>query len=59
MSAKRTRPLSLGGSREVYEEMKRPPEDTPARREMFKQVRQMAALRARQGAGPEATAKKK
>lgn len=47
MSTRRTPPLSLKGSREVYEEMARPPEDTPARRKMFERVRAMAALRKR------------
>jgi len=35
MSMRRTPPLSLEGSREVIEEMKRPPADTPERRRMF------------------------
>jgi len=35
MSVRRTPPLSLKGSREVLEEMSRPPEDTPERRRMF------------------------
>lgn len=39
------RPLSLEGTREVLEEMSRPPEDTPARRRMEKRVREMRALR--------------
>jgi hypothetical protein len=47
MSSKRTPPLSLKGSREVFEEMARPPEDTPARRKMFERVRAMGALRKR------------
>ncbi|HET7234190.1 MAG TPA: hypothetical protein VFJ16_29520 [Longimicrobium sp.] len=41
------RPLSLDGTREVLEEMSRPPEDTPARRRMMQRVREMAALRER------------
>ena len=45
MSSNRTPPLSLRGSKEVYEEMCRPPEDTPARRTMFERVRAVAALR--------------
>lgn len=47
MATKRTPPLSLRGSQEVYEEMGRPPEDTPARRRMFERVRAMEALRKR------------
>jgi len=47
MAMKRTPPLSLRGSREVHEEMARPPEDTPARRRMFERVRAMEALRER------------
>lgn len=44
---RRTPPLSLEGSREVLEEMARPPKDTPERRRMFERVRFMAALRRR------------
>lgn len=40
--------LSEEGSREVLEEMARPPEDTPERRRTFEGVRQIAALRQRQ-----------
>ena len=47
MSTRRTPPLSLEGSREVYEEMARPPEDTPERRATFERVHAMAALRKR------------
>ena len=32
---RRTPPLSVEGSREVIEEMKRPPPETPERRRMF------------------------
>jgi hypothetical protein len=42
MSMRRTPPLSIEGSREVIEEMKRPPPDTPGRRrmvELMKEVR--------------------
>jgi hypothetical protein len=39
--------LSLKKSREVYEEMARPPEDTPQRRMVFERMREMAALRKR------------
>jgi len=41
------RPLSLEGTREVIDEMARPPEDTPARRRMVERVREMVALRER------------
>ena len=44
------RPLSVEGSREVIEEMSRPPEDTPARRRMLERARAMAELRKRQEA---------
>ncbi|SOD01701.1 hypothetical protein SAMN05216486_10118 [bacterium JGI 053] len=47
MSTRRTRPLSLEGSREVYEEMARPPEDTPERRATFKLADEMAEVRRR------------
>ena len=40
--------LSEEGSREVLEEMARPPKDTPERRRTFERVRQIAALRERQ-----------
>jgi hypothetical protein len=39
MSARRTPPLSLEGTREVLEEMSRPPRDTPARRRLMERVR--------------------
>lgn len=48
MSTRRTPPFSLEGSREVLEEMSRPPEDTPERRATLERARQMAALRKRQ-----------
>ena len=35
MSMRRTPPLSIKGSREVIEEMQRPPADTPQRRRMW------------------------
>lgn len=41
------RPLSPEGSREVLEEMSRPPEDTPARRRMMHRVKEMMGLRER------------
>lgn len=41
MSMRRTPPLSLEGSREVIEEMKRPPEDTPERRATFQRAKEM------------------
>ncbi len=39
MSTRRTPPLSLEGSREVLEEMSRPPRDTPERRRLMERVR--------------------
>jgi hypothetical protein len=39
---RRTPPLSLEGSREVIEEMERPPADTPERRRMFELADEMA-----------------
>jgi hypothetical protein len=47
MEIRRTPPLSLKGSREVYDEMARPPDDTSERRATFQRVHQMAALRKR------------
>jgi len=47
MSTRRTPPLSLEGSREVYEEMARPPEDTPERRATFERADAMAEVRRR------------
>ena len=47
MSTRRTPPLSLEGSREVYEEMARPPEDTPERRATFELADAMAKVRRR------------
>jgi hypothetical protein len=47
MSTRRTPPLSLEGSREVYEEMERPPADTPERRATFERVHRMEAIRKR------------
>ncbi len=41
MSMRRTPPLSLRGSREVLEEMSRPPDDTPERRRMWEIVDKM------------------
>lgn len=41
MGLRRTPPLSLEGSREVKEEMSRPPEDTPERRRTMERVRAM------------------
>jgi len=38
---RRTPPLSREGTREVIEEMKRPPADTPERRATFELVREM------------------
>ncbi|HEX9936479.1 MAG TPA: hypothetical protein VGB15_05130 [Longimicrobium sp.] len=42
MSMRRTPPLSIMGSKEVIEEMKRPPEDTPERRRIFQIAREVA-----------------
>ena len=42
MSMRRTPPLSVEGSREVIEEMKRPPADTPERRTTFERADRMA-----------------
>ncbi len=42
MSMRRTPPLSIEGSREVIEEMNRPPEDTPERRRIFQIAREVA-----------------
>lgn len=39
--------LSEEGSREVLEEMARPPKDTPERRRTFERVRQMRSIRQR------------
>jgi hypothetical protein len=47
MSTRRTPPFSLEGSREVLEEMSRPPEDSPERRATLERARAMAALRNR------------
>lgn len=42
MRMRRTLPLSIKGSREVIEEMNRPPEDTPERRRIFQIAREVA-----------------
>ena len=44
MSMRRTPPLSIEGSREVIEEMKRPPADTPERRATLERARAMRPL---------------
>ncbi|HEU4560598.1 MAG TPA: hypothetical protein VFS20_22290 [Longimicrobium sp.] len=44
MSMRRTPPLSIKGSREVLEEMSRPPEDTPERRATLDRARALAAV---------------
>jgi hypothetical protein len=41
---RRTPPLSIKGSREVLEEMSRPPEDTPERRATLDGAKAMAEL---------------
>ena len=45
MGLRRTPPLSREGSREVIEEMLRPPEDTPERREILDFARRMRERR--------------
>ncbi|HEX8695556.1 MAG TPA: hypothetical protein VF746_24295 [Longimicrobium sp.] len=50
MSTERTPPLSDEGSREVEEEMRRPPADTPERRATFELVRQITEWRKRRAA---------
>jgi hypothetical protein len=47
MGTERTPPLSDEGSREVEEEMRRPPADTPERRRTFEGVRRWAEIRKR------------
>lgn len=42
MSMRRTPPLSVEGSREVLEEMSKPPADTPERRATWKRIRELA-----------------
>lgn len=49
MSYRRTPPLSPEGTRELLDEMSRPAEDTPERREFEKQVRIMEEVRRRSG----------
>jgi hypothetical protein len=49
-SVERTPPLSDEGSREVEEEMSRPPADTPERRRTIEGVREILAWRKRQEA---------
>ena len=44
MGMERTPPLSDEGSREVEEEMRRPPADTPERRAAFARMRKVAEL---------------
>ncbi len=44
MGTERTPPLSVEGSREVEEEMRRPPADTPERRATFARMREMQEL---------------
>ncbi len=47
MSTERTPPLSDEGSREVEEEMRRPPADTPERRVTLEGVREILEIRKR------------
>lgn len=49
MIYRRTPPLSREGTREVLEEMSKPPEDTPERRAMEERVRIMKEVRRRSG----------
>jgi uncharacterized protein (DUF1778 family) len=49
MSMRRTPPLSIEGSREVIEEMSKPPADTPERRRMFERARALRPLVRRLG----------
>jgi len=49
MSAPNTPPLSIESSREVLDEMSRPPKDTPERRATEERVRFMEEVRKRQG----------
>lgn len=44
MSMRRTPPLSVEGSREVLEEMSKPPADTPERRATWKRIRELASV---------------
>lgn len=55
MSMRHTPPLSVRGSREVMEEMERPPADTPERRATFERVRAMGTVRVRVPRVPAAT----
>jgi hypothetical protein len=57
MTYRRTPPLSYEGTREVLEEMSRPPEDTPERRRLFELVREMKELRKRLAAEDSIAAK--
>lgn len=52
MSTRRTPPLSLEGSREVKEEMSRPPADTPERRRTMDLVHEIEAIKARRAMAP-------
>lgn len=49
MSYRRTPPLSPEGSREVLEEMSKPPKDTPQRRATEERVRFVEEVLRRQG----------
>jgi hypothetical protein len=44
MGMRRTPPLSIEGSREVLEEMSRPPADTPERRRTWDRVRELSEV---------------
>jgi hypothetical protein len=49
MCYEKTPPLSIEGSRKVFEEMAKPPQDTPERRETEKRVRFMEEVAKRSG----------
>src|SRR5688500_16937692 len=49
MSMRRTPPLSLEGSREVVEEMSRPPADTPERRRTLEMARRWRPVEGQPG----------
>jgi len=58
MGFRRTPPLSFEGTREVLEEMSRPPEDTPERRRIMQLVHEIEAAKKQRKLEEEAAAKK-
>lgn len=58
MRLNRVRPLSFEGTREVLEEMSRPPEDTPERRRTLELARAMAERRKQLAIEEEASSRK-